>query len=120
VETRSFKLLTREQIIARLEAMTGPKYLNRPTQITRGDMARWLGMPLQNIRLHMVGKVRISDSFQLIYSQFFQGVDRGELKLEYDARTRKKTIVRVDPNAKAPKPPIKGAIDFNTLRIKLE
>jgi hypothetical protein len=120
VEIRSLKLLEREQIIRRLRRLTGPSYIARPTEITRYDLAKWIGMDAGHVRAHMRGAARITDAFQIIYSQFFQLVDNGELVIEYNKKTKEKVLLRVPAPPAPPKRKLQPAIDFATMRLKLD
>ena len=120
MEIRNLKLLTRDEIIRRLRRMTGPKNVSRPTEFTRYDVAKWIGVDAGDVRAHMRGRKEITDAFQIIYSQFFMLVESGELEIRYNRSTKEKILVRVPPPAVPPKRKLQPAIDFTTMRLKLD
>jgi hypothetical protein len=120
VEIRSLNLLTAEEIVRRLKRMTGENYRMRPNQITRYDFAKWAGIDVREVRYHSKGIRPITDAWQIVYSQFFQLVDAGELVLQQDKRTKTKTLVRVPAPPVPPKRTLQPAIDFATMRLKLD
>ena len=120
MEIKSLKLLERDEIIRRLRRMTGPSYVQRPTEFTRYDLAKWIGVDAGDIRAHMRQRCEITDAFQIIYSQFFQLVDNGELVIQYNRSTKEKVLVRVPAPAVPPKRKLQPAIDFASMRLKLD
>jgi hypothetical protein len=91
-----------------------------PDEITRYDAAKWIGINIREVRSHMNGSREVNESFQIIYSRFFQLIESGELVLEYDRPTKKKTLVRVPEPATPPKRKLMPAIDFASMRLKLD
>jgi hypothetical protein len=123
VEINNIKLLGKDEILRRLARMTGEPYLRRPTEITKLDLAKWVGVDVRRIRLHTSLTEDISDSWQLIYSQFFALVDSGELvvKLEKNRNgVMTKVLVRGPKPAKPPRKPLMPRIDMATIRLKLD
>lgn len=110
-------LLDRETILRRIAHMKGEPFVNRPTEITVLDMAKWFGVKRERIDLHTRKKEPISDTWQLCYSHFFHLVDTGQLALNVvvdpnDGRKKRKELIRVPKPEVLPKRPIRPHIDF--------
>lgn len=110
------KLLARDEIQRRLVRMTGPRYLKRPDQITRFDLARHFGVDERYLRFHMTGKEEINDFWQVAYSQVFGLIDSGEMVLRYN-ELGKKTLVRVPKPATPVKKTLRPYIDFENMSL---
>lgn len=115
-DLQSLRLLTRDEILRRLARLRGAPFVRRPKEITRRDMANWMNVELKQIQMHQSGKMAISDSWQLIYSQFFALIDAGALVLDPDSK--KKTLIRVTPAAR-PAPRLLPHIEFAGDRPRL-
>lgn len=117
---QNLKILTKDEIVRRLNRLRGEKYLSRPTEITLYDVSKWFGITIREVNSHATRYREINDAFQIAYSQFFHLVEGGELVIEYDKSTKKKTLVRVPAPAEPPKRKLMPAIDFASMRLKLD
>ena len=113
-----FPLLTKEEIVRRLVRMTGPKFVKRPNDVTRYDVARWFDVEGRFIRWHSSGERPINDFWQVAYSQFFALVDAGLIEIRYV--DGKKTLVRVAKPSKPPKKTLRPYIDFNKMTLGMD
>lgn len=107
-------LLDRETILRRIGHLRKPPNVRVMNEVTIRDMARWIGVKRETVKLHTTGKEPISDSWQIIYSRFFHMLDEGRLKIVIvgEGRFRKKELVLV-PKPDAPtKRPIRPHIEF--------
>jgi hypothetical protein len=115
------RLLTREEILRRLRRLHGDKYRRRPNEITRHDVARWIGITMSLISQQESGIVLISDNMQMLYSKFFGLMDAGRIVIERDEDGRKKRLVQVaEPQKKNEKRSLRPFIDFNDGSLKFD
>lgn len=110
--------LSREEIIRRLIRMRGEKYVQRPDEITRRDVARWFGVDFRLIRSHQDQREPINDFWQIAYTQFFALIDAGLIEIRFDGR--KKVLVRL-AKPKAPvKKTVRPYIDFTKMSLEFD
>ena len=114
MEIDKIPLMSRDEILRRLSRMTGEPHRRRDNEITRKDMARWIGVDEREIRNHVARDYPrpISDSWQIIYSRFFYLVDTGCLVIRIQPVTRRKELVLVPKPEVPPKKPLRPRIEF--------
>lgn len=117
-DLNKLKLLSREEILRRLARMKGAPNVRRRHEITRLDMARWMGVDVRYIRFHETLREPITDSFQIIYSQFFHLIESGQLVIDPN-QGPKKVLIRVPPPAEPPRKPIRPHIALSSNGPKL-
>lgn len=109
--------MPRDEIVRRLKRMTGEKHVRRPDEITRVQVAQWLGVDMRLLRMHCAGVV-INDTWQIVYSQFFDLLDRGCLKLVREGRSKR--LERVPPPPVPPKKKLMPHVDFVSGELKFD
>jgi hypothetical protein len=115
------RLLTREEILRRLKRLHGEKYKRRPNEITRHDVARWIGITLNLIQKQESGIFPISDNMQVLYSKLFNLMDAGRIAIETCEDGRQKRLVQVPaPEKKIEKNGVRPFIDFNDGSLKFD
>lgn len=114
----SLRIMPRDEIRRRLAAMHGVPHVTRRDEVTRIDVAKWLGISFQAVRCHESGFWPITEGMQIAYSQFFALLDAGCLK--FDPTTKKKTLIRVAPPAQPPKKVVRPHVDFSLLKLRFD
>lgn len=99
--------------------MTGESFVRRPEEITRGDVAKWFDVDSRIVRWHSSGDREISDAWQVAYSFFFDLVDRGCIKVDFDRRG-KKTLTRIPPSKAPVKKTSRPYVDLNSMKLAFD
>ena len=123
VALNELQLMSREEILRRLSRYRGDRLFgdrNNEDVFTIKLIAKYFGFTHCVILQWFMPKGnknhrRISDKKQILLTQFFQMIDRGELIVVHDGlrNSRVKSIVRVTPKAPPKRQPL-PKIDFTT------
>lgn len=106
----SLPLLSREEILRRMARMHGEPHVRRDNEVTRNDLAKWIGIDFRQVRSYERGKTPITDAMQIVFSQFFFLLDSGQLAIRFEGR--KKFLERVPPPSEPPKPQVRPHVAF--------
>lgn len=113
------KLLSHDEIIRRLIRLTGPRYVRRPNEITRFDVAKWFDVDERFVRMHATKVKEISDFWQFAYTQFFVLVDAGLIEIQFNDQGHK-TLVRLAKPKAAVKKTLRPWVDLTTMQLRLD